>query len=80
MTMDYRSRSIAEQCILPPPSCEHPLHPLERVREGLRAATARALARQARAAFDHGDVALFAGAIGALVELAASPELGRRRS
>lgn len=45
---------------------------------GLRGVTARALAGEARLAFDRGDAALFEGALGALVDLVSTAS--RRRS
>ncbi len=82
MSMGFRDRSLAEMTMLPPPMDDSPVVPSATplVPGGLRLATARTLARQARAAFHIGDVAFFEGAIGALVDLAASSEPGRRRS
>jgi len=50
------------------------------IRDSLRAATARALAREARAAFEAADLILFEGAIQALVELASCLDSRRCRS
>ena len=74
--MGYRDRALGEQCMLPPRPARPPglggVHHLAPV-DGLRAATARALAREARTAHEQGDKARFEGAVAALVELAIGP-------
>jgi hypothetical protein len=48
--------------------------------ESLRVVTARALAEQARVAFEEHDATMFDGAVTALVELVAAPGTRQRRS
>jgi hypothetical protein len=84
LTEPYWGRAMPHGCrtkltMLPPPlegACATP-DSLRSVMAGLRVVTARALAGEARIAFDRGDAALFEGALGALVELVSTASRGR---
>jgi hypothetical protein len=77
--MHYGRRT--ELTMLPPPlegGSATSASPRNVMALGLRGVTARALAGEARLAFDRGDAVLFEGALGALVDLVSTAS--RRRS